>query len=92
MSASATRYAHRSFNKASGHVSTAALGLTRNDLTPEVADPLAPTLALSRPDLAGRKPIAYVGGTFFYDECNVVCRVPMGPKKVRYERWVMANV
>lgn len=90
MSTSAQRFAHRTFVKSVGHVSTASLGLTSADLTPEVSDPLAPTLALAKPDLRGRMPVAWAAGRYIYDEVNVVCKVQLGPKKVRYERWVMA--
>lgn len=90
MSASATRFAHRTFVKASGHVSTAALGLTRDDLTPVGVDPLAPTLALSKPDLRGRMPVAWAAGQYVYDEVNVICKIQLGPKRVRYERWIVA--
>ena len=90
MSASATRFAHRTFVKAVGHHSVASLGLTRDDLMPEVSDPLAPTLALSKPDLRGRMPVAWAAGQYVYDEVNVVCKIQLGPKKVRYERWIVA--
>ena len=90
MSASATRFAHRPFIKSVGHVSTAALGLTRDDLVPVQADPLAPTLALSKPDMRGRMPVAWAEGQYVYDEVNVVCKIQLGPKRVRYERWIVA--
>ena len=59
--------------------------------TPVLVDPLAPTLALSAPDLQGRKPVAWANGSFCYDEANVVCRISLGAKRTRYERWVLTR-
>ncbi len=89
MSNNAIRFAHRAPTFGGHNAFTSA---ERADLVCEAPDPLAPTLALSRPDLAGRKPVAYTGGRFIYDEVNVICKVKVGPKKVRYERWIIGAV
>ena len=93
MSASAIRFAHRALTKSIGHVSTAALGLTESDLTPEVSDPLAPTLALSKPDCFGRMPVAWAAGGYVYDECNLqsveTTKLRRG-KIVTIQRWIVS--
>lgn len=92
MSHNATRYARTHFTKNVGFHSAASLGLSPADLAP-VPVPVPerlPAESLARPDLAGRMPIAYAGGRYIYDEVNVVCAVPAGRGRVRYERWIVA--
>lgn len=98
MSLNASRYArHHAFEKRVGYV---ALTL---DPIASPAPVVQPAPGIDAPlDLSGRRPVAWVAGakqgSYFYDEANVVCKVPvsrgltLSPKKVRVERWVLAGV
>ena len=90
MSHNATRYARTHFTKNVGFHSTASLGLRPADLAPVPVPERLPAESLARPDLRGRMPIAYVGGRYIYDEVNVVCSMPAGRGRVRYERWIVS--
>ena len=89
MSNNATRYArHHAHAKRVGQVFVPSDWL---GLTPAPIDAPAPVPGVPAPlDLAGRKPIAYAGGRYIYDEVNVICSMPAGRGRVRYERWIVS--